>query len=135
MDILLLLLQVHFTTRQSFQIHNLIYILLRGQKCADSVVALLPLRFLPPAYCAVHCGSMAKKTKYSTFMVNSPILFPYSITSRPRRKAFSLFIAVQIYVALRASSLSAVLCLIRVLVQCFDVEADRPEAVVTAYHC
>lgn len=76
-----------------------------------------------------------QKTNYSTFMVNSPILFPYSITSRPRRKAFSLFIAAQIYLALRASSLSAVLCFIRVLVQSFNVKADRSEAVVTAYHC
>lgn len=38
------------------------------------------------------------------------------------------------FTALRASLLSAVLCLFCVFVHSFNVEADRPEAVVTAYH-
>ena len=38
------------------------------------------------------------------------------------------------FTALRASPLSAVLCLFSVFVHSFNVEPDRPEAVVTAYH-
>ena len=38
------------------------------------------------------------------------------------------------YAYLRVNSLSAVYCLVRVLVQCFDVEADLLEAVVIAYY-
>lgn len=38
------------------------------------------------------------------------------------------------FTALRASPLSAVLCLFCVFVHSFNVEAGRPEAVVTAYH-
>ena len=38
------------------------------------------------------------------------------------------------FTALRASPLSAVLCLFCVFVHSFNVEPDRPEAVVTAYH-
>ena len=77
--------------------NNLICILIQGQKCADSVVAQLRKDLCRQLTVPSTSAVWPIKSKYSAFMVIPLTLFPYSITSRPRRKAFSLFIAVQYF--------------------------------------